>query len=430
MATFREQIQVSLGLDNRPFKQGLRQADSAASRFAKRFVAVMGPVLSAAAFTRFADKMTEFGARTQAAADKLGVTAEELQKFRLVAQEGGFTGDADVALQRFTRRLGEARQGTGELLPTLRQYGIAITDNAGRTRGALDVIKDLADATKNAADPAEQLRISFKAFDSEGAALVNTLRGGSEAIRQWEKDIGSRVVSDRTIRRLAEMRLMFDHIRDSLRKTGAEGLINVVDRLKMMVLYGAALVDSGFKFEAALDRTAKLYAQLETRLSKAADEAERRADAEERAAAAVEKRQNAFKFMREVVAPAAGAARKAEMDRLRFNSLDELAQAELAANASDRLKREQAAAQHALGLQSRAKQLAAQGRAGEAQLLYRQFDSIIGKLRGVNVEGLPNANQAQRRSAALMEEGIAQLKGIRENTARDTVPRFRGGAGK
>lgn len=114
-------------------------------------------------------------------ADKIGVNVEFLQEYRFAASRFNVDqGTVDTALQRFTRRLGEAAQGTGVLLDPLRQYGIAVTDAEGRTRRTEDVLRDYADAVRGARDPQEQLRLAFRAFDSEGAALVNLLREGSE----------------------------------------------------------------------------------------------------------------------------------------------------------------------------------------------------------------------------------------------------------
>lgn len=119
-------------------------------------------------------------------ADKLGVSVELLQEYRAAAREAaGVTSQTfDLALQRFTRRLAEAAQGQGELKDTLKQYGIAVRDAAGNTRDTQAVLADLANVIKGTSSESERLRIAFKAFDSEGAALVTLLRRGSEGMEQ------------------------------------------------------------------------------------------------------------------------------------------------------------------------------------------------------------------------------------------------------
>ena len=119
-------------------------------------------------------------------ADKLGIGTSALQEYRYAAELSGVAqGTLDMALQRVTRRIGEAAQGHGELKDTLAQYNIAVKDAAGNTRRTEDVLDDLADVIAHTASGGERLRIAFKAFDSEGAALVNMLKGGSAGLDEF-----------------------------------------------------------------------------------------------------------------------------------------------------------------------------------------------------------------------------------------------------
>lgn len=119
-------------------------------------------------------------------ADKMGVSVETLQELRFASEQVGVVSKTlDLAFQRFTRRLGEAAQGGGELKGILEKYGIAVRNADGSTRSAVDVMGDLAEAVQGAESEQEQLRIAFKAFDSEGAALVNLLRQGEEGLEAY-----------------------------------------------------------------------------------------------------------------------------------------------------------------------------------------------------------------------------------------------------
>ncbi|MCK5405008.1 MAG: hypothetical protein KAI75_07240, partial [Desulfobulbaceae bacterium] len=139
-------------------------------------------------------------------ADKLGLTTSALQEYRFAASQASIEqATLDMALQRFTRRVAEAQRGTGELLPTLKQYNIALKDTTGRNRDAESILGDLADTISSVESEQEKLRISFKAFDSEGAALVNVLRDGSQGLnkmRQEARDLG--IVLDESMIRNAE----------------------------------------------------------------------------------------------------------------------------------------------------------------------------------------------------------------------------------
>jgi hypothetical protein len=82
---------------------------------------------------------------------------------------------------------------------------IALRDQSGNLRGSEDLLGDVADAFARIEDPAERVRLAFKLFDSEGVALVNLLRGGSDALdemRDRARDLG--IVLDEALVRDAE----------------------------------------------------------------------------------------------------------------------------------------------------------------------------------------------------------------------------------
>jgi len=116
-------------------------------------------------------------------ASKLGVTTQELQRFRLAAKLAGVEESAlDMGLQRFIRRVGEAAQGTGEAKDALLKMGIQLTNSNGKVRSATNLLGQVSNALMNTKDPAERLRLAFKLFDSEGVAMVNMLKNGKNAL--------------------------------------------------------------------------------------------------------------------------------------------------------------------------------------------------------------------------------------------------------
>lgn len=116
-------------------------------------------------------------------ADKIGLTTDELQELRFAAELANVpVAQLDMGMQRFSRRLGEAAQGMGELMGIAEQYDIQLRDSNGQMRSNIDVLNDFAEVIRNAESDQERLRIAFKLFDSEGAALVNILKDGSEAL--------------------------------------------------------------------------------------------------------------------------------------------------------------------------------------------------------------------------------------------------------
>ena len=129
----------------------------------------------------------DFGTNIQITANKIGVTTKELQAFRLAGNQfAGITSRTlDMGLQRFSRRLGEANQDTGELKGTLLKLGINTKDADGNIRSVTDVLMEYADGIANAESSSEQLRLAFKGFDSEGAVLVELFKNGSEEMKKF-----------------------------------------------------------------------------------------------------------------------------------------------------------------------------------------------------------------------------------------------------
>ena len=156
--------------------------------------------------------------------EKLSISIETLQELRFAAEQVGVPiKTLDLAMQRFTRRVGEAAQGGGELKGVLEQYNIAVRNADGSTRSTEAVLRDLADTIAGTENGAEQLRIAFKAFDSEGAALVNLLRRGSDGLDEFaQKARDAGVVVDAHIVRAA--REAGDRLNELQRKN--EALLN------------------------------------------------------------------------------------------------------------------------------------------------------------------------------------------------------------
>ncbi len=116
-------------------------------------------------------------------ASKIGTTADALGALRYAAELTGVaTTTMDMALQRFTRRTAEAAMGTGEAKGAIKELGINAQE---LNRMPLDKrMVVLADAFSGVKNESDRLRLAFKLFDSEGAALVNTLSGGGDALRK------------------------------------------------------------------------------------------------------------------------------------------------------------------------------------------------------------------------------------------------------
>lgn len=123
-------------------------------------------------------------------ARKIGATTRALAQMRYAADLTGVaTATMDMALQRFTRRVAEAANGTGEAKDALRELNL----NARKlVQLPLDQqMFQLADAFSEVETDADKVRLAMKLFDSEGVALVNTLGIGKTALMEMAAEADS-----------------------------------------------------------------------------------------------------------------------------------------------------------------------------------------------------------------------------------------------
>lgn len=200
MADFYKMV-LRLEAENDRLHKSLEQSTSKINKFEKSSgsalksvkaqFAKIGPALAGAvtvgglaALTRnslnAADNLQKLGQR-------LGVSTEALSQYQHVADLTGVSFNTlTTAWQRSSRRIAEAARGTGEARAALAELGL----EAGKLNQLAPdrQFEILADAIQKVENPADRVRIAMKLFDSEGVALLQTMQGGSEAIRRMREE--------------------------------------------------------------------------------------------------------------------------------------------------------------------------------------------------------------------------------------------------
>jgi hypothetical protein len=126
--------------------------------------------------------------KVQKLSDRLGIGVTALSQFHHHAELSGLrTQTFDMALQRMSRRVAEAAQETGEAQSAIKELGLDAKVLAGLP---LDQqMLRVADAIQGVEDPATKTRLAFKLFDSEGVAMIQTMKEGSDGFRQSAADL-------------------------------------------------------------------------------------------------------------------------------------------------------------------------------------------------------------------------------------------------
>ena len=152
---------------------------------------------------------------------RLGITTTALQTLRFAATQSGMTTEAlEMSLQRFTRRLAEAGQGTGVLKDTFTKLGMSIRNTSdGSLKSAEQMLSEVADKLATIPDQGERVRLAFQMFDSEGVKMVNMLQGGSGALDDMRKKLEATgaVLSEDFIKKSEEANDAIDLLQNQLK---------------------------------------------------------------------------------------------------------------------------------------------------------------------------------------------------------------------
>lgn len=119
--------------------------------------------------------------------DRLGIATEQLAGLRFAAEQTGVSVQTlEMALQRQTRRIAEAAQGSGEAKDALRELGLSA--EALNKLSPDEQFRKIAGAMEGVANSGDRVRLAMRLFDSEGVALVNTLALGEQGLADMQRE--------------------------------------------------------------------------------------------------------------------------------------------------------------------------------------------------------------------------------------------------
>lgn len=127
----------------------------------------------------------EYGTGLNDTAYKLGITSKQLVSLQHAADMAGSSSEAmSAGLAVFSKNLALAGQGRNkELVAMFNKLGISMRDANGHMRTTAELMPELADAMKRQQTQAQKTYIANMAFGKSGQELIQTLDGGSEALK-------------------------------------------------------------------------------------------------------------------------------------------------------------------------------------------------------------------------------------------------------
>lgn len=178
-------VEGRFGESQRRIEQTLnRGVAGAMTGFAKGLVGGFLGALSLGAISEGALRAVADLAKIGDVADRVGITAEQLQELRFaLEQSGGEAAQAGTAMERFANNIAKAMEGEGDLGKFLAANNVALKDRAGQLRPTAELLGEVANLIQNARSPQEQLNIAVEFFGRQaGPAMAAALKNGAAGL--------------------------------------------------------------------------------------------------------------------------------------------------------------------------------------------------------------------------------------------------------
>lgn len=139
----------------------------------------------AAALTTMANKADALAKQSR----QIGFPIEELQEWKFAAEQSGVSTELfDKSIGAFTKRLGEARAGTGALAGMLKKTNPALLDQLVATDDTAKAFEMYIDAMREAPTALDRAAMASSAFSRAGMKMASITDNSSAAIRALRKE--------------------------------------------------------------------------------------------------------------------------------------------------------------------------------------------------------------------------------------------------
>lgn len=240
------------------------QRFAAVGQVARRSLGVFGALSEVGTLVSGLRAIVAEGANLQNTADRIGITAEALQRLQFAAeQSGGSARDIADALAILQQRIGLfASDGGGPAAAAISELGLQIRDTNGSVKDAETLFLETAAALQGVDGQAERAAIAVQLFgETAGPRLLVLLNSGVEGIRSVAAE--APVLTDEMTRAAQDIDAKFNALIDTI------GI-----RLKQAVLTAAAATNEffsgqSFRFGEDLEALRREIAEEQAKLDTA-----------------------------------------------------------------------------------------------------------------------------------------------------------------
>jgi hypothetical protein len=212
-------------------RRSIARVGGAAKHLAGRLAKVTAGVTAAAAgaaaaVTHMVGQFAAGADETGKMAHQLGIGVESLQEWQFVAKRMGVDQSTlNQSLGAFTKRVGEARHGTGALTTQLKKSNPALLKQLQHTQSTGQAFKVYLKAIAHAKTATDKAALASAGFSRAGLKLIRMTRGGAEHIDKLRKKshelggiLGEKVTKQAAVfeNQLKDMETAIGGVRDTL----------------------------------------------------------------------------------------------------------------------------------------------------------------------------------------------------------------------
>ena len=187
-------------------QRAFTSASARVRKFTSNVFSMRGALVATAgvaAMGAFVKKSMETADAIGKAADAIGISTGTLQEYRHAARISGVQTEAlDKSIGQFTKRVGEARAGTGAMITFLKQFDENLLKNIQSSKSTDEALNLVFKRMGQTASATDKAALANAAFGRSGLTMVNMVKDGAAGLaklRQEARDLGI-VMDDHLIR--------------------------------------------------------------------------------------------------------------------------------------------------------------------------------------------------------------------------------------
>ncbi|WP_163371080.1 hypothetical protein [Endozoicomonas acroporae] len=250
--------------------QKLQKAFKSAAKDARRAASAVGGIVkklamvggaAAAAGVAIVKTFSSAGDLLAKNAAATGWSIKGMQEYSYIAQRQGATQEeVNSSLLAFSKRMGEAKAGTGALRMFLEKTNPALLQQMQAASSNEEAFKLYVDAMRQAKDPAKQAAMASAAFSRQGIKLAGIAKASADAVEQMRQRAHALglVMSNedaKAAEEFADASLNLDYAMQGLRNRIGAALAPMLSRLSNQ------LADLAAKYGPAVRQWAESFAE-------------------------------------------------------------------------------------------------------------------------------------------------------------------------